>query len=426
MGTGVGASIGASLSRTVTGASEALTGSIDSMEMPFEAELSAKAVVDDDAVNEIVSQFKSTLVGLKDINVAMRTMLLNPAIYTDSYSSSILNNLTSALLTTISDYTAIKEHLKEAALKLNPDDHYEEFTTSAIITLSPSMFGTDHTYTLESLIRTYVQADGTGLSATVEEAIWNRARARITQEAGRIARRINTEFSKRLPYSGALVDLIIEADENTINMLADVNNKILEEQGRLAYQSAIDKINQAIAFEKDLLSNFHQTYDRLLKAYVSYDDTQIKIDGNAIQNFHQTADRKLRAFTTADEIQIKQYAASIDVANMVYQNRRDAINSAINIEQMFRQHFSANEDRKLRAYTAYDEMAIKNHWAYFETLMRKYLDYLNTAIEFLKSAVYSPNQLTFNNWLEMSKVMADGQLRIAAMVGDLMPSGQTL
>ena len=570
MGTGVSDKIFANLSREILGSKETLDSDIDSMEMPFESELSSFAEVSDEDLADTITGIKTVLASLKDLNVLTYTMLMNPTNYGDTYAATFMSGLTTTLLEIIGnademsdyvkdpeenlilapetqhddttqwvietnlqtdpahyneDYTAEKDAVSTEPVtlsdkyertltkRLDPDDHDDTYAPTIAITLLPSLFSDQYEHTLDTLINTYVEADGTGLSASVEEAIFRRARARILKEANRISRRIITETSKRLPYSGMLADLLMEADEDTVIAMADVNNKILEEQARLAYQSQIDRINQAIAFEKDLMSNFHQTEDRLMKAYIAYDDIQLRKDANAIQNFHQEKDRilkafiayddtliredsndiaihenwkqrlikayvsydelgikldelkdaihennlnrkmkanisfdelqmkldslnldnterfkdrQLKAYMAFDDIQLKQYAASIDFANLVYQNRRDAINSALQMEGLLMKHYGDSEDRQFKADTVYEEMLIKNHWAYYETLIRQYLQYVQGAVEFIKSAAYNPDQLTFNNWLEMSKIMADGQLRIAAMVSNLMPSGQSL
>ena len=552
--------------RTVTGASESINSSIDAMQMPFEDELTKYAVVTDDAINDVVTGVKATLSTLKDLTTAMRILVLNPTDHNNTYTATTLDELASVLNGVFSnaseiagevkyyprlqldptpvddahaiatvletnpgeyteEYTQTKTTLetkpsdhgaiytRTLTLQTTPTDHDDEFTPTITITLDPSLFTSEYTHVLDTLIQTYASTAGTGLNASVEAAIYARARARILQEAGRISRRIVTDTAKRLPYAGMLADLLMEADEDTVNAMADVNNKILEEQGRLAYQSQIDRINQAIAFEKDLMSNFHQTKDRLMRAYIAYDDIQIKKDSNDIQNFQQTKerilkafigyddlqlkkdsydinihenskqrllkaylaydelgfkldeiglsildtdtnrkmkayiayddlqmkldslgientekslDRKLRAYIAYDDLQLKQFSASIDLASLVYQNRRDAINSAINIEQLSSQNFHSTKDRHLKAASTYEELELRNHWSYYETMIKQYLSYLQLSIDFLKSAVYNPDQLTFNNWLEMSKLVADGQLKIAAMVSNLMPSGQTL
>jgi hypothetical protein len=472
MPTSVSPTIESTFTRTVSGASESLAASIDSMEMPFEADLEQYAEVTNNEVTEIIAQIKNMLLGLQQLNIAVRTMFLTPSNYADAYSSSLVNGLTSALAGIYQDASAIGEFVTTPTLKLDPADHSDshtiatsistnplehqtEYTNTITITLTPSDFDDLYTHTLDQLIRTYVSAPGTGLDSATEQAIYDRARARILEDASRTAKRISADISKRLPYSGLIADGLIEADQDVVRALADVNNKILEEQARLTYQSAIDRINQAIAFEKDLMSNFHMTQDRLLKAYATYDDELIKKDSNEMQNFHlhkdrklkgvisydelqlkldsvnidnteRSGDRKLKAFAAYDETQIKHYIASIEYATLVYKNRQDAINAAISIEQIFRKHYADQYDRQLRADSKYEELAMLNHWNQYEYLMKQYIGFVSNAVEFVKSSIHTPEQLTFNNYLQMAKLMAEGQLRIAAMVSDLTPSGQTL
>jgi hypothetical protein len=185
------------------------------------------------------------------------------------------------------------------------------------------------------------------------------------------------------------------------------------------YHQTKDRLLKAyIAYDELKSASFNQTKDRLLKAYGTYDELKTT-------NFHQTKDRHLKATVSYDDSKYKIHAASINIAQLVYQNRREAINSAIQAENILMQHYANSEDRDLKAYSVYDELQLKNHWSYFETLIRQYVSLVQSAVDFIKSKAYNPDQLTFNNWLAMSKVMAEGQLRIAAMVSNLMPGGST-
>ncbi len=132
----------------------------------------------------------------------------------------------------------------------------------------------------------------------------------------------------------------------------------------------------------------------------------------------QEADRHV-SLMIADkdkEIVNKQY-------ELTYQNARDVIKDAQELEKIKMEYFERRRERSLKAYIAYDGNEVLDHWKYFEYLMGRALDFARTVSTLLALIAQGPDQLTFKNWMDMSKTMADGQLRIAGMITNLLPGG---
>ena len=132
-------------------------------------------------------------------------------------------------------------------------------------------------------------AGATGLDATVEAAIYARARARLSVEEDALQTEIEEYFASTgfdLPPLALASRLQEHADARTLR-LADVNNKILEEQGRLAQtnsqfvitaakdleavlRDATDKRNdRSLDYAKAVAANAIAVYAENIKAYIA-------------------------------------------------------------------------------------------------------------------------------------------------------------
>ena len=365
---------------------------------------------------------------LDRLNIYLAKTLLDPSKYSDNFTSDILGNLKTVVSGILTSYADILGYVITPSLKFNPTSHdYKNTPIPYNLAFNPTIdangFSTQYALLLLSIIQSYAQGTGTGLNATVEDAIYYRARNRILKDASRTTRRIINETAKRVPYLGLLADLVKEADEDTVIAMEDVNNKILEEQGRLAYQAQFDRIKTALDISSKDMENYHTTKDRYMKAILAFDDEKLRSEVANADIFEKAKDRELKAYIANDDIQLRQHLASIEKARIVYDNRREAISAAIDIDKMMRGTFDNKEDRILRAYTAYDDIQVRNHWAYFDTIIKSALGYINSLVALLESESYNPDQMTFKNYLAMSKIMGDAQLQISALIGNLLPTG---
>lgn len=275
--------------REIQSGKEDMVAGIEKMELPYETELKRYVAVGDTDFNAWLDIVKDLLTNLKNITITYSTFLLNPNNYNDAYASSELTSLANNILTNLA-------------------------------------------------------AGGSGLSSAVEDAIYERARQRILYQSNRQTRRITTEIAARLPYAGAIADLLLEADRDVILQTNETNRDILVKQAELAYQNQRDKIKEAIALEQAKMANFEQ-----------------------------------------------------------------------------------RRDRSLRAYAKYDENTVLDHWKFFEFNMNRAIEMARiVSTELLRLIAQGADQLTFENWLAMSKLMAEGQLRIMSSLTNLLPSGSAL
>jgi hypothetical protein len=106
--------------------------------------------------------------------------------------------------------------------------------------------------TIETMLKAIIADGVSGLSTTVEQAIYDRAVARKTAET--IAAYAETEnyFAAR-GYSippGAMSGRLLEIQAQADNALTDINNDILRMQGELAFKGTWESISRIIEFEK--------------------------------------------------------------------------------------------------------------------------------------------------------------------------------
>jgi hypothetical protein len=106
--------------------------------------------------------------------------------------------------------------------------------------------------TIETRLKEIIADGVSGLSTTVEQAIYDRAVARKTAET--IAAYAETEnyFAAR-GYSippGAMSGRLLEIQAQADNALTDINNDILRMQGELAFKGTWESISRIIEFEK--------------------------------------------------------------------------------------------------------------------------------------------------------------------------------
>lgn len=273
------------LTRTITGSSESLNTTIDSIQLPFENELKKYVVANEENIGALISDMSSMLTDLKDLNIAMMTMLLDPTDYDDAYTSSILTQLNTSVLANLNNAS-------------------------------------------------------TGLPTATEQAMFDRRRNRKLFESSRTSRRTTVDISKRLPYAGMMADKLTEADQDTINAMDDVENWITEQQGLMTYKFQREKIAESIRNEQLNMGDLH-----------------------------------------------------------------------------------TRKARELQAYSTYDEINVRNHWNNFEVQIKQILGHVQVGIDFALKAAGGADQITFTNWRTMSAMMAEGQLRIAALVSTLMPGG---
>lgn len=366
------------LTTTYSASGSTSEASLDEISLPYETELKSYVKADPVLFDEWLAKAKALMDGLQTLSLTASTLLTVPTNFnSDGHTWNFLNGLTSIVSGIYTTPTAILSDMLRATLKLDP-----------------SLFSDNYTLELKALLTTYASGSGTGLSADAETAIFNRARTRILYDASRTARRITYDIAKRLPYAGLIADKLTEADQDAIWATADVNNKIVEEQAKLTYQSAMDRIKTAIEFEQTMIKK--------------WDDDE---------------KRYMQALTSNDEMQLKRHSIYLDEAKLVFENRRAAIQAAGELDGLKEKHNASFLDRKVKVYTTYDELNMKNNYQYYDYMIKRGLEYTKMAIEMIQLVSKGADQITFENYLAMSKLMADGQLRISSLMASLLPQG---
>lgn len=215
--------LNASLNRSITASSEAVSGQIDEIQLPFQQMLETYALLsgnEGSAQATMMSNLANLLSALSSLNIALPNMLLNPTQFYTHYTSSLLTDLT----------TAVTDDLNTAT---------------------------------------------TGITSAVEDAIMARHRSRVNFNSARAARRISVDISKRLPYAGIIADKLFEADQDASRELNDANNSILELQAKMTYDMNRMKVTQALELEKAFMAEYQSTHTISLDAYAKYDTNLI-------------------------------------------------------------------------------------------------------------------------------------------------------
>lgn len=274
--------------RDVGTSSETINADISSMELPFENKLKQYVVANDENVSSLISDMKSLLANLKDLNISAATMLLDPSVYNVAYTSTLLTNLTTEVTSNLAD-------------------------------------------------------TGTGITTATETAMIDRARARVNFDGSREARRILQMNAKMMPYAGRNSVLLKESDRTHIMALNDMNWRITEKQSDMTYAFNRAKVQESLSLENLKITEKHQRLAQHLQAMI-----------------------------------------------------------------------------------ADDENSIRQKWNEYDVKIRRALGHVQFGIDFALKAASGADQITFENYLEMSKIMADGQLEIAASVANLLPSAQSV
>jgi hypothetical protein len=104
-----------------------------------------------------------------------------------------------------------------------------------------------------------------------------------------------------------------------------------------------------------------------------------------------------------------------------YKNRKETIQLGRDLEVLREMTAREAEERKLKAYIAYDEINVRQQWEYYKTYINRALDFARICVDVAKQVLGGADQITFDNYIQMSRIMAEGQLRIAALINNMMP-----
>ncbi len=403
-----------------------LAATIDKLDIAYETEMLANADATMQGTNDLRQdlwyQLDVFAGALKTFAISLSSILLNPNNFSDTYTSTMLDKFNTVLDDFVNETSLVTiEGVvgNSPTITLDENNHDNEYAVLFDSTIVPSDYSTAYSVTLATLLSTYINAAGTGLDSTVETAMYNRARARILSEANRNARRITTQLMMRMPYGGELIDALAESDQDVVNSMSDVNNKIVEEQGRLTYQAALDRIEKALIYEKDLAANYYKAKDLKLQATTNLDEFSVKEDNMKLTAHDSNAERYLQADKSKNELAVRRFEALIQKARVMFETRRNALDAIADMEKINSGHYEFMKDLKLRADVKLDELTMQNHWTYFEACLKSFLAYWDTIMDYLKGRATSEEQIKFENYVKMSDIAQKGQLNISALIANM-------
>lgn len=131
-----------------------------------------------------------------------------------------------------------------------------------------ALYQSDLADALKAKILNGIEAGGTGLGAEVEGAIWNQAKLRTESENARIHDEALNFWAARgwtIP-PGALDGRLYEVSVEQGRALADVNEKILIEQARLAQEMEKFIVQAGLQYEKQVMDYSNEVQNRAFQA----------------------------------------------------------------------------------------------------------------------------------------------------------------
>lgn len=110
----------------------------------------------------------------------------------------------------------------------------------------------DFSTQIEAVLKDIIESGVSGLSTTVEQAIYDRAVSRKTAETEAAYREVENYWASRgfsMP-PGVMAGRILEIQQEANRSLTDINNDILRMQGELAFKGTYEALSRAVEFEK--------------------------------------------------------------------------------------------------------------------------------------------------------------------------------
>lgn len=131
-----------------------------------------------------------------------------------------------------------------------------------------ALYESDLADALKAKILSNIETGGTGLGAEVEGAIWDQAKLRMESENARIHNEALNFWAARgwtIP-PGALDGRLYEVSVEQARALADINEKILIEQARLAQEMEKFIIQAGLQYEKQVMDYSNEVQNRAFQA----------------------------------------------------------------------------------------------------------------------------------------------------------------
>lgn len=193
-------------------------------------------------------------------------------------------------------------------------------------------------------------AGGTGLSAAVEQAIWDRARDRETRTAqaniDQVAR-TNEALGFQLP-TGTLASQLREAEQNYYDKLSEFSRDVSIKQAELEQANLKDTIAAGIQLEGQLIEYSWKMENLAFESAKQYAENAIQIHNATIEKFKALIDG-YRAYASAYDTIIKGQMAAVDI----YKAQLEGEQTKANINTALVQQYKAQIDAGLAQVEVY-------------------------------------------------------------------------
>ena len=177
-----------------------------------------------------------------------------------------------------------------------------------------------------------IQEGGTGLSADVEQAIWNRAISRLDQELERNYEEIDQGWAARgfnFP-AGAMMGMRSRVRRDIDDKKLDLNRDIMVEQARLAQQNTQFIIERAVNYEQALMDHHNRVAQRAFELARLKAETGIAIY-NAKVNAYAAMIEGYKA--DAEVFRAKLQAALSELE--AYKTRMEGVRIAADVQRLY-------------------------------------------------------------------------------------------
>lgn len=188
---------------------------------------------------------------------------------------------------------------------------FDEDTPTDTFDYSESPYHSDLLEAVKSSLLDWIQNGGTGLTATVEAAIFARARARLTEEWGIAFDNADTFHSSRgfnIP-AGPKNSLLRRVNADFERKVEDLNQKILEVQANLAQNNTQFAHTMSVTLEQNLSGHFNAVASRLFEAA----KTTVELIYTIFEKKVQVYVARVQAISVGTDAKAKKMEAQVSV-----------------------------------------------------------------------------------------------------------------
>lgn len=218
----------------------------------------------------------------------------------------------------IQPFGGISEHADVAAQVVAPS----ELVLNAPTAFAPpqeEQYGSEFVSQLQQILYARMRS-GTGIPASVEQALWDRARGRIAAAtAGDVAEVTrNAEARGFALPPGTLAAGLREAQRNAANKMAEASIDIAGKQAELEQANVKQAIEQGLQMESQLIQHSNSVRQRAFDAARYLAENAIQVFNSLTEQYKLRLQRfaslvdAYRTFMEAEKVKVDAYRAQID------------------------------------------------------------------------------------------------------------------